>query len=83
MSLPADGRRRVVIVDVRPAVERGRFPVKRVLGDTVVVEVDAIAEGHEQIACVLLHAHGNTDTWLEVPMRALGNDTWRAGVHGS
>ena len=78
MSCPRDGRRRVVIEDVRPAVDGGRFPVKRVLGDTVVVEADAIADGHDQIACMLLHAHGDADTWLEVPMRALGNDTWRA-----
>ncbi len=77
MSLPADGRRRVVIEDVRPAVDGGRFPAKRVLGDTVSVEVDAIADGHDQIACRLLHAHG-ADAWIEVPMRALGQDTWRA-----
>jgi len=37
---------------------------------------------------MLLHAHGDADAWLEVPMRAIGNDTWRAsftlhelGVH--
>jgi starch synthase (maltosyl-transferring) len=78
VTLPAHGRCRVVIDAVRPAVERGRFPVKRVVGDTVVVEADAITDGHDQIACMLLHAHGNADAWHEVPMRPLGNDTWRA-----
>jgi starch synthase (maltosyl-transferring) len=78
MTLPPDGRRRVVIDDVRPAVEGGRFPVKRVLGDTVVVEAAALADGHDQIACMLLHAHANAEAWLELPMRALGNDIWRA-----
>jgi starch synthase (maltosyl-transferring) len=78
MSLPPDGRRRVVIEAVRPEVECGRFPAKRVLGDTVVVEADALADGHDQIACMLLHAHGSAEAWLELPMRALGNDTWRA-----
>jgi starch synthase (maltosyl-transferring) len=88
VTLPTDGRCRVVIEDVRPALDGGRFPVKRVLGDAVVVEADAIADGHDQIACMLLHAHGDADAWLEVPMRAIGNDTWRAsftlhelGVH--
>jgi starch synthase (maltosyl-transferring) len=88
VSLPADGRRRVVIVGVRPIVDAGRFPAKRVLGDTVIVEADAIADGHDQIACMLLHARGDAGGWVEVPMRALGNDTWRAtfvahelGVH--
>ena len=77
MTLPTDGRCRVVIEDVRPALDGGRFPVKRVLGDAVVVEANAIADGHDQIACMLLHAHGDADAWLEVPMRAVGNDTWR------
>jgi starch synthase (maltosyl-transferring) len=78
VTLPAHGRCRVVIEAVRPAVERGRFPVKRVVGDTVVVEADAFTDGHDQIACMLQHAYGNANAWLEVPMRALGNDTWRA-----
>jgi starch synthase (maltosyl-transferring) len=77
LPLPPDGRRRVVIEEVRPVVDCGRFPVKRVVGEKVVVEVDAIADGHDQIACRLLHAHGRGD-WTEVPMRAIGNDTWRA-----
>jgi starch synthase (maltosyl-transferring) len=77
VRLPRDGRRRVVITEVRPVVDCGRFPVKRVAGEKVVVEVDAIADGHDQIACRLLHAHGEGQ-WTEVPMRSIGNDTWRA-----
>jgi starch synthase (maltosyl-transferring) len=77
VSLPADGRRRVVIEAVRPVVDGGRFPIKRVVGDKVVVEADAIADGHDRIACRLLHAHGRS-AWTEVPMRSIGNDTWRA-----
>ena len=57
------------------------------VGEQVVVEADAIADGHDQIACRLLHAHGDGE-WTEVPMRSIGNDTWRAafgvgqlGVH--
>ena len=34
----SDGRVRVVIENVTPAVDAGRFPIKRVVGDRVVVE---------------------------------------------
>ncbi len=40
-----NGRRRVVIEGVSPAVDGGSFPAKRVVGDTVVVEADIFADG--------------------------------------
>ena len=46
-TLPREGRTRVVIEDVRPSVDGGRFAVKRVVGESVVVECDAFADGHD------------------------------------
>src|SRR5262249_25478564 len=46
-------------------------------GERVVVEADVFAEGHDELACVLLHRHGGERTWTEVPMRALVNDRWQ------
>ena len=45
-----DGRVRVVIERVTPAVDDGRFPIKRVLGDAVRVEADCLADGHDVVA---------------------------------
>jgi alpha-1,4-glucan:maltose-1-phosphate maltosyltransferase-like protein len=42
----ADGRRRVVIEQVSPEIDCGRFAIKRVIGETVVVEADVFADGH-------------------------------------
>ena len=53
-SLPVDGRIRVVIENVAPAVDGGRFPIKRVVGETVVVEADCFADGHDTLASRLL-----------------------------
>jgi starch synthase (maltosyl-transferring) len=72
-----DGRRRIVIERLRPAVDDGRFPIKRVVGESVVVTVDVFTDGHDQIACVLCHRKGDADDWQEAPMRAIGNDGWR------
>jgi starch synthase (maltosyl-transferring) len=72
-----DGRRRVVIERVRPQIDCGRFAIKRVVGETVVVEADVFADGHEQIACQLLYWRDNGEEPQSSPMKPLGNDLWR------
>src|SRR5262245_5435732 len=70
--------RRVVIRGVYPEIECGRFPIKRVAGERVIVEADIFADGHDSIAAVLRYRHQNRNCWSEVPMMELGNDRWRA-----
>ncbi len=45
--------RRVVVEGVRPQVDGGRFPVKRVLGDTVEVRANVFADGHDLLVVIL------------------------------
>jgi starch synthase (maltosyl-transferring) len=73
-----DGRRRVVIETVSPEVDDGRFPVKRVVGDRVRVEADVFSDGHDVLACMLLHRRQGGREWLETPMEELGNDRYAA-----
>jgi starch synthase (maltosyl-transferring) len=70
-------RSRVAIENVQPEVDAGRFAVKRTAGDTVVVEADAFADGHDELACHLFYRLESQKTWTETPMRLLGNDRWR------
>ncbi|HYI15645.1 MAG TPA: maltotransferase domain-containing protein, partial [Thermomicrobiales bacterium] len=72
-----DGRSRVVIEGVYPEIDGGRFPIKRTIGEAVVVEADAFTDGHDAISLVLLHRHESDDGWTEVPMSLLVNDRWR------
>jgi starch synthase (maltosyl-transferring) len=74
----ADGRIRIVIEHVTPSVDGGRFPVKRIVGDSVVVEADCFADGHDVVACALLWRRGSDPHWRNMSMHALGNDRWRA-----
>jgi starch synthase (maltosyl-transferring) len=69
-------RNRVVVERVRPEIDAGRFPIKRVAGESVVVEADAFADGHDAITCVLRYRPAGGE-WREAPMEALGNDRWR------
>ena len=73
-----EGRRRVVIEGVSPAVDGGRFPAKRTVGDQVRVEADIFTDGHDAIAASLLVHREQTETWTEIPMEALVNDRWFA-----
>ncbi len=72
-----DARCRVVIEHVDPEIDAGRFPIKRVVGERVVVEADVFADGHDELTCVLLHRASGAAGWEEVPMRPLVNDRWR------
>jgi starch synthase (maltosyl-transferring) len=73
-----EGRSRVIIENVSPEIDGGLFPIKRIIGDEIVVEADILADGHDALACVLLYQKESDDRWLEVPMEPLGNDRWRA-----
>ena len=67
---------RVVIRGVTPEIECGRFPIKRVVGENVVVEADIFADGHDSIATVIRHRHEEDEQWSEVPLQFLWNDHW-------
>lgn len=75
---PEEGRNRVIIEGVTPEIESGRFPIKRIVGDDVVVEADILTDGHDAISCALLYRQANDPQWFSVPMTSLSNDRWRA-----
>jgi len=72
-----EGSKRVVIDAVRPEIDGGRFAAKRVVGETVVVEADVFADGHDALSAVLLYRRQDDPQWSEVPMEPLVNDRWR------
>ncbi|MGG7576891.1 alpha-1,4-glucan--maltose-1-phosphate maltosyltransferase [Rhizobium sp. Nf11,1] len=70
---------RLAIENIMPRVDDGRFPVKRVVGETVTVEADIFADGHDPIAAVLLwRPHDPMAEWNETEMQLVENDRWRA-----
>jgi starch synthase (maltosyl-transferring) len=78
MQKPADGRKRVVIESVDPEIDGGRYAVKRIIGDSVIVEADVFADGHDHVAARLLFRFDQNSEWASVPMQPLGNDRWQA-----
>ncbi len=73
-----EGRRRVVIEAVQPEIDCGEFPIQRVVDETVTVEADIFADGHDAVAAQLLYHGPRERTWRVIPMQSLGNDRWQA-----
>jgi starch synthase (maltosyl-transferring) len=74
---------RVMIEDVEPEIDAGRFPIKRVVGEGVRVRARIFTDGHDRIAACLHFREAAAEAWREVPMRGLGNDRFEAEVQVS
>ena len=72
----ADGRRRVVIAQVEPEIDSGRYAIKRTIGEQVVVGAAAFSDGHDLVRAALRYRHETADRWQEVTMEPLGHDRW-------
>src|SRR5436190_15957738 len=66
-----------VVEDVTPQVDAGRFPIKRVVGESVEVNAACFAHGHELVGCAVRYRPPGGE-WREEAMEPLGNDLWRA-----
>ncbi|QHN04280.1 DUF3416 domain-containing protein [Granulicella sp. WH15] len=75
---PSHGRNRVVIEEITPQVDGGRYPACRIVGDQVVVTAAIFADGHDHVAARLEYRRSSEKKWRTVPMTALGNDLWTA-----
>ena len=67
---------RIYIEDIFPAVDAGRFPVKRIAGEAVDVWADIFRDGHAVIAADLLWRAESAVKWSRTGMRLYGNDRW-------
>jgi starch synthase (maltosyl-transferring) len=71
--------RRVVIDDVEPQIDGGRFPTKRVIGEQVRVSARIFTDGHDRLAAVVRVRQAGDEAWQEIPMREETKDRWEAG----
>ena len=76
MGAIVDPRRTVVIEGVAPAVDGGRYPVKREVGAVLEVTADIFTEGHDVLGAYLKYRCTGEHTWRETPMRHVDNDRW-------
>jgi starch synthase (maltosyl-transferring) len=80
-SSSTEPRIRAVIEGVKPEIDCGRFPIKRVVGDRVIVEADIFTDGHDALSARLLFRAQDDADWREAPMDPLVNDRWRGAFN--
>ncbi len=71
-----NGKQRVIVENIRPCVDNGKFPVKRVVGEKVTVKADIFCDGHDEISAELLYKRSDEEDWSSAPLEHLGNDLW-------
>lgn len=69
-------KQRVIIENVSPCVENGKYAAKRIEGDSVNVGADIFADGHDELMAVLSYKHSKERKWNEVQLKQVQNDSW-------
>ncbi|QRQ99554.1 alpha-1,4-glucan--maltose-1-phosphate maltosyltransferase [Dyadobacter sandarakinus] len=73
-----EGRKRVIITNVTPQIEGGKYPARRAIGESITVTADIFGDGHDSVAASIVFKHENDQHWDEVAMQFLINDQWEA-----
>jgi starch synthase (maltosyl-transferring) len=64
------------IEDVYPLIDGGRFPVKRIVGESIEVWADIFRDGHDIITAAIIWRCEQDRDWRREPMVNHGNDRW-------
>ena len=67
----------VVIENLSPQIEGGRYPIKRIPGEVVTITADIFKEGHDVVLAVLKWRSVGEKKWKESPMSFVENDQWK------
>jgi starch synthase (maltosyl-transferring) len=71
-----EASRKVVIEEVTPQLDCGRYAIKREVGDTIEVRADIFKEGHDAISAAIWYRPEDEEEWREAPMKFWDNDRW-------
>lgn len=66
----------VVIESIKPCLDGGRYPIKRIVGEELKVSADIFKEGHDEICAVLKWRKKGRSDWYQTPLRPTTNDRW-------
>jgi starch synthase (maltosyl-transferring) len=72
----SNGKKRVIITNVYPAVEFGKYTAKAVVGDEILFSASVFGDGHDLISASLYLKEAGKETPVELPMKFLTNDHW-------
>jgi starch synthase (maltosyl-transferring) len=70
------GQLRVYIDNISPEIDGGKYPARRVVNQSVEVEADVFADGHDWVRAQLLYRHESEKKFREAPMNLIGGERW-------
>lgn len=73
-----DGKKRVIITQVSPVVEGGKYPAKAVAGSDIMLSADIFGDGHDEVRASAFIRNSQSEEVIELPMTLLMNDHWEA-----
>jgi starch synthase (maltosyl-transferring) len=69
---------RIQIQQVWPLLDCGRYPVRRTVGEELLLSARVFVDGHDVLRAALRVRRAGARRWTEIEMRALGNDRFEA-----
>jgi starch synthase (maltosyl-transferring) len=71
----------VVIENLDPCIDGGRYPIKRVIGQELKVSADIFKQDNDQVSANLKWRKVTSADWNQTPMRPTENDRWEGVCH--
>jgi starch synthase (maltosyl-transferring) len=71
-----EGQERVIIENVKPEIDGGKFPAKRVEGEIMEISANVFADGHDILSAEVIVWQDGVAGEKIIPMALKGNDKW-------
>lgn len=71
---------RIVIEDVEPRLESGRFAAKAISHRASRIHARIFSDGHDKLAAEVAWREGKGQPWQKTPLLPIGNDHWEAHI---
>lgn len=71
---------RIVIEDVQPRLESGRFAAKAICHRASRIHARIFSDGHDKLGAEVAWREGKGQPWRKTPLLPLGNDHWEAQI---
>ncbi|MBD9579111.1 alpha-1,4-glucan--maltose-1-phosphate maltosyltransferase [Pseudomonas sp. PDM23] len=71
---------RIVIEDVQPRLESGRFAAKAISHRASRIHARIFSDGHDKLAAEVAWRESKGQPWQKTPLQAMGNDHWEAHI---
>ena len=71
-----NGRKRVIITNVSPQIEEGKYSVKTIINEDLMLSADIFVDGHDDIKASVFVKHEKDRLWKEFPLKLVENDHW-------